>query len=139
MRAAHETYPNIAMVFADDDIALKGSSEYRHLLNRKKRRFVLSGYAVEAVLLGLGRSNVTAAMIDRKVTEPMRVAFDTALALSRGETVAADIRVPTPIMIRSGPEVDGAFPGFLDHPEGMPNMAPKSAGNPEPDNEPATP
>jgi len=139
MRAAHETYPNMAMVFADDDMALQGASEYRHLLNRKKRRFVLAGYAVEGMLLRLGRNNVTAGLVDRKVMEPMVVAFDTALALAKGETVATDIHTPTPLILRKGPELDGAFPGFLDHPEGMRERGPASPGNPEIQTESDTP
>ena len=113
-----EITPHVAMVFGNDDDGVRGISEYRQLLDHKKRRFILAGYAISPDLIKLAtQGNVAAAVIDRRVGDPMKTAFDTALALSRGETVANDIRTPTPVVPRTGPEFDNFFPPYLGHPE----------------------
>ncbi len=112
-----EIFPKVAMVFADDDNAVRGAAEVRNLSDIKTRRFVLAGYAVDPGLIELSRYNMTAAIVDRKVGEPMKVAFDTALALARGETVAAEIRTPTPLFVRTGAEIEGFFPPYAGRPE----------------------
>ena len=130
LRASHELYPDVAMVFADDDMSIKGASEYRHLLNHEKRRYVLAGYAVDPMIKDLATYNVTAGMVDRNIKEPMRAAFRAALALARGESVSVDIRTPTPFHGSTGREVEGAFPSILLQPTSPGLKMPAAAGNP---------
>ena len=118
LTASHEITPHVAMVFGNDDDGVRGISEFRQVLDHKKRRFILSGYAVSPDLMRLADQGfVAAAMVDRRVGDPMKVAFETALALGRGETVANDIRTPTPVVVRTGTEFDNFFPPFVGHPE----------------------
>lgn len=117
LKIAHEIAPHMAMVFGDDDNAVRGAAEFRNLIDKKPRRFILAGYAVDPQLMDLAKSNITAAMIDRRVAEPMRVAFDTALALTRGETVPGEIRTSMPMIVRSGPEAEDFFPPYAGKPE----------------------
>lgn len=113
-----EITPHVAMAFGIDDDGIRGISEFRQLLDHKKRRLILAGYAISPDLIKLAtQGNVAAAIIDRRIGDPMKVAFETALALSRGETVANDIRTPTPVVLRTGPEFDNFFPPYLGHPE----------------------
>lgn len=116
LKAAHDITPHVAMVFAMDDLALRGAAEYRNGLDHKERRFVLAGYGVETPLSDLVKHNILAAMVERNITQPMRTAFDTALALARGETVPTDIRTPTPFLRRNGPEIEGFFSPIINNP-----------------------
>jgi ABC-type sugar transport system substrate-binding protein len=130
MAVAHDITPHVAMVFLNDDDAVRGVNEFRHLMERKGRRFVIAGYAVTPDLMklagGLEGGNVAAAMVDRRVGELMRVAFDTALALARGETVPSDIRVATPMIRRTGKEFKNFFPPYMGKPEML-----RGEGNPK--------
>lgn len=98
---------DLAMVFTDEEEGLRGASEVRHDLSHASRRFVLSGYSSDRELLDLARYNACAAVVERPVREPMHRAFAAALALARGETVASEIRVPTPITVATGAEIEG--------------------------------
>jgi ABC-type sugar transport system substrate-binding protein len=79
--------PHVAMIFAEENVGLGGSALFRHALDHKSRRFVLAGYTADLNTLELVKYNTCAGEVDRNINEPMRKAFETALALVRGETV----------------------------------------------------
>jgi ABC-type sugar transport system substrate-binding protein len=119
LKVALEVYGKIAMVFCDDDFALRGATEVRHLMDHKQPRFAVAGFVTDGELVELSRYNIVAGLVDRRIHDPMRTAFATALKLARGESVATDIRTPTPFFHKTGAEVEGFFPPYVGNPSLM--------------------
>lgn len=111
--------PHVAMVFAENDFALRAASTFRHRLDRTQRRFVLAGYSHARQTMDLVNYNVVAGIVDRNLNEIIHQAFDTALALARGETVPLLVESPTPLNRSTGKEKEGVYPPFLSVPEMM--------------------
>lgn len=121
LAVAFATAPHVAIVVAEDDLALKAAATFRHQLDRTQRRFVMVGYTHEKVTKDLAKYNLAAAVVDLNMTEIVRTAFDTALALTRGETVPRVVESPTPVLRSLGEEKEGQVPPFISMPELMKN------------------
>ncbi len=126
--------PHAAMVFAMDDMAVKATAVLRHGLDRTQRRFVMAGYTHEKRTMELVNYNLAAGLVDRKPSDIIHVAFDTALAMSRGETVPLLVESPTPINPSLTPEKEGVVPPFLSMPEMLKSAQPgRDSSMPVPD------
>ncbi|MDB5353028.1 MAG: hypothetical protein JWN86_4275 [Planctomycetota bacterium] len=130
LEAGFRASPHVAMVFAEDDQGVKAVASFRHLLDRKKRRFVMAGYTTDHFTLDYVKYNTCAALIDRNITVPMSKAFDAVLALVRGETVAGEIVVTTPFLRAQGTEKEGYYPPDLQH-AGMTAIPGPSSSTPQ--------
>ncbi len=116
LKAGFLMHPPIAMVICDEDQGISGALRVRHALDHSKKRFVLSGYSADRSVVDLARKNVLNGVVDRNINEPMVKAFQVALAMVRGETVADRVEIPTPFVRSTGLPDDKMITDFLGTP-----------------------
>ena len=80
---------------------------------------MLVGYSHVHRTMDLVNYNLVSGIVDRRLSEVVQLAFDTALALVRGETVPTLVESPTPLNSATGKEKEGVYPSYLM----MPDMA----------------
>lgn len=118
--AFFKEHPEVAMVFAIDDQAIRSIGTVRDELDHEQRRFVLAGFAFERETIRMSDFNIPAALAEVRPEALARRAFQVARERSDGPAPSDPIVVETRILRSFGPERRGYFI--------MPRPAVQSAG-----------
>ncbi len=112
-----QQHPDVGMVFAIEDQAIKAAATTRDKLDHEPRRFVMAGFAFEYDTIRMTNFNVPATLAEVRVEALATRALHAALELAEGQSLPETIVVETRLYRPSGPEREGYFPRFAPGPE----------------------